>query len=46
MIMIMAVPLPPPGFIMLFLLCLMIILYAGFRMYYARKFGDWERDEE
>jgi uncharacterized membrane protein len=36
----------PPGFVMLFLLCLMIILYAGFRMYYARKYGDWERDEE
>jgi uncharacterized membrane protein len=36
----------PFGFLMLFLLCLMIILYGGFRIYYARKFGEWERDEE
>ena len=28
------------------LLGLMIILYGGFRIYYARKFGDWESDEE
>ncbi len=28
------------------LLCLMILLYVGFRMYYARQYGDWERDEE
>jgi uncharacterized membrane protein len=28
------------------LLCLMVILYVGFRMYYARKYGEWEKDEE
>ncbi len=28
------------------LLCLMIFLYVGFRMYYARKYGDWDTDEE
>ncbi len=28
------------------LLCLMIFLYVGFRMYYARKYGEWDRDEE
>ncbi|MFY9749480.1 MAG: DUF2178 domain-containing protein [Methanoregula sp.] len=34
------------GYIQLGLLCLMIFLYVGFRIYYARKFGDWETDEE
>jgi len=34
------------GYIQLGLLCLMIFLYAGIRMYYARKFGDWDTDEE
>lgn len=34
------------GLVQLALLGLMIILYAGFRVYYARKFGDWESDEE
>jgi len=34
------------GYIQLGLLCLMIFLYVGFRMYYARKFGDFETDEE
>jgi uncharacterized membrane protein len=34
------------GLVQLALLGLMIILYAGFRIYYARKFGDWESDEE
>jgi uncharacterized membrane protein len=34
------------GYIQLGLLCLMIFLYVGFRFYYARKFGDWETDEE
>ena len=47
--------LPPPpegfplrsfGFVQLGLLCLMIFLYVGFRMYYAKKYGDWETDEE
>ncbi|MEN6342850.1 MAG: DUF2178 domain-containing protein [Methanospirillum sp.] len=34
------------GLAQLGLLGLMIILYGGFRIYYARKFGDWEADEE
>ncbi|MGA2104002.1 MAG: DUF2178 domain-containing protein [Methanoregula sp.] len=34
------------GYTQLLLLCLMIFLYVGFRIYYARKFGDWETDEE
>jgi len=34
------------GYFQLSLLCLMIFLYVGFRMYYARKYGDWETDEE
>ena len=34
------------GYIQLALLCLMIFLYVGFRIYYARKYGDWETDEE
>lgn len=28
------------------LLCLMIFLYVGFKMYYARKYGGWDTDEE
>ena len=28
------------------LLCLMFFLYVGFRMYYARKYGEWDTDEE
>jgi uncharacterized membrane protein len=40
--------LPPRmmGYLQLGLLCLMIFLYVGFRIYYARKYGDWETDEE
>lgn len=34
------------GYFQLGLLCLMIFLYVGFRIYYARKYGDWETDEE
>jgi uncharacterized membrane protein len=34
------------GYLQLGLLCLMIFLYVGFRFYYARKFGEWETDEE
>ena len=34
------------GYAQLFILCLMIFLYVGFRLYYARKYGDWETDEE
>jgi uncharacterized membrane protein len=40
--------LPPRlmGYIQLGFLCLMIFLYVGFRIYYARKYGEWETDEE
>jgi uncharacterized membrane protein len=40
--------LPPRmmGYIQLGLLCLMIFLYVAFRIYYARKYGEWETDEE
>lgn len=34
------------GYFQLGLLCLMIFLYVGFRIYYAKKYGDWETDEE
>ncbi len=34
------------GYFQLLLLCLMIFLYVGFRIYYARKYGEWETDEE
>jgi uncharacterized membrane protein len=34
------------GFAQLGLLCLMIFLYVGFRIYYARKYGEWDNDEE
>ena len=34
------------GLVQLALLSLMIFLYVGFRMYYARKYGEFERDEE
>jgi uncharacterized membrane protein len=48
------VPFRPPemlgprmlGYFQLGLLCLMIFLYVGFRIYYARKYGEWETDEE
>jgi uncharacterized membrane protein len=39
-------PLKIVGYFQLGLLCLMIFLYVGFRLYYARKYGDWETDEE
>jgi uncharacterized membrane protein len=39
-------PLRMIGYIQLVLLCLMIFLYVGFRVYYARKYGEWETDEE
>lgn len=40
--------LPPRmmGYIQLGLLCLMVFLYVGFRIYYAKKYGDFETDEE
>jgi len=34
------------GMVQLFLLALIIILYAVFRLYYARQYGEWEQDEE
>jgi len=34
------------GFVQLGFLCLMIFLYVGFRIYYARKYGEWDSDEE
>lgn len=34
------------GMFQLYLLCLIIFLFVGFRMYYARKYGDWDEDEE
>jgi uncharacterized membrane protein len=34
------------GFMQLGLLCLMIFLYIGFRIYYGRKYGASEADEE
>ena len=34
------------GYLTLGLLCLMIFLYVGFRLYYARKYGEWAIDEE
>jgi uncharacterized membrane protein len=34
------------GYIQLGLLCLMVFLYVGFRIYYAKKYGDFETDEE
>jgi uncharacterized membrane protein len=40
--------LPPRmmGYIQLGILCLIIFMYVGFRIYYARKYGEWEIDEE
>ncbi len=40
--------LPPRlmGYVQLGLLCLMIFLYVGFRIYYAKKYGDFDTDEE
>ncbi len=34
------------GIMQMVLLVLMIFLYVGFRIYYARRYGDWETDEE
>ena len=34
------------GYIQLGLLCLMIFLYVGFRIYYAKKYGEFDTDEE
>jgi uncharacterized membrane protein len=40
------IPLGHLGFMQMTLLCLMIFLYVGFRMYYARRYGEWDTDEE
>jgi len=34
------------GYMQLTLLFLMFFLYVAFRTYYARKYGEWETDEE
>jgi uncharacterized membrane protein len=34
------------GLFQLILLFLLILLYLVFRIYYSRKYGDWDRDEE
>jgi uncharacterized membrane protein len=34
------------GYLQLALLFLMFFLYVGFRIYFARKYGEWETDEE
>jgi uncharacterized membrane protein len=34
------------GIMQMALLALMFFLYVGFRIYYARKYGGWESDEE
>ncbi|MCC7567747.1 MAG: DUF2178 domain-containing protein [Methanoregulaceae archaeon] len=34
------------GYMQLAFLFLMFFLYVGFRVYYARKYGEWETDEE
>ena len=39
-------PLGNLGYIQMLLLCLMIFLYVGFKIYYARQLGEWESDEE
>ncbi len=40
------IPLGNLGFFQMLLLCLMIFLYVGFKIYYARQLGEWESDEE
>lgn len=34
------------GLLQMILLCGMVFLYIGFRVYYARKYGEWDKDEE
>lgn len=34
------------GLFQLILLFLLFFLYIGFRIYYSRKYGDWDKDEE
>jgi uncharacterized membrane protein len=40
------IPLGQLGITQMALLCLMIVLYVGFKMYYARQYGEWDTDEE
>ena len=40
------IPLGHLGITQMALLCLMIFLYVGFKMYYARQYGEWDTDEE
>ncbi len=39
-------PLRFVGYLQLGMLCLMIFLYIGFRIYYSKKYGVWDSDEE
>ncbi|MBP7119637.1 MAG: DUF2178 domain-containing protein [Methanolinea sp.] len=34
------------GLLQMLLLCGMVFLYIAFRVYYARKYGEWDEDEE
>ena len=34
------------GIFQMILLCCIAFLYFGFRVYYARKYGEWDSDEE
>lgn len=34
------------GLLQMVLLCGMVFLYIGFRVYYAKKYGEWDDDEE
>jgi len=34
------------GLLQMILLCFIAFLYIGFRVYYARKYGEWDSDEE
>jgi hypothetical protein len=40
------IPLGNLGIMQMGLLFLMIFLYVGFRMHYARQYGEWATDEE
>lgn len=40
------IPLGNLGIMQMALLCVMLVLYVVFRMYYARQYGEWDEDEE
>lgn len=40
------IPLGNLGIMQMGLLFFMIFLYVGFKMYYARQYGEWDTDEE